>query len=102
MCVSDVHERCARLPCRRRLLPPGAEPVDLLQQVFALAAGLGGGQLRLELAHLFAPGPTAAHLDLAFNHAEFPSRLSHSCRMAVTRTAIVATRPPNRQACRCR
>ena len=55
----------------RRLLPPRAGLVDLLEDVLALAAVLGRGQLALELQHLLAAAAPPVQLDRAFHHEDF-------------------------------
>jgi HEAT repeat protein len=59
-----------------RCSPPGAEQVDLLQDLLLLAAIVAGGdQLGLEAGQLLLAGIAALQLFLAFNHGDVPTSL---------------------------
>ena len=50
------------------LFPPGAEDVNLLEDLLLVVIALGGGELRLQLEHLPPAMLAAIQLDLAFDH----------------------------------
>ena len=75
--VSRRHWNAAkRKPCSLRgdrLGPPRAEDMNLLEDDVLLPAVLGGGQLGLELGHLFLAVITAFQFATAFDHVGCPA-----------------------------